>query len=112
MIVHAIEGDGGSIRSPTNCCLKRSFLLSLRGAKRRGNPPVRGEMFRIAPCVVGTAALFGGNRSLVPFIWGIATTSVRTGLAMTEFFQTTIYRTDGKNRECELTPGGNRGRIW
>ena len=40
---------------------------------------------------MGNAAIFGGNRYLVPFNRGIATTSVRTGLAMTAFFQTPIY---------------------
>ena len=32
---------------------------------------------------MGVTAIFGGNRYLVPFNGGIATTSVRTGLAMT-----------------------------
>ena len=32
---------------------------------------------------MGTPAIFGANRYLVPFNRGIATTSVRTGLAMT-----------------------------
>ena len=35
---------------------------------------------------MGNSAIFGGNRYLVPFNRGIATTSVRTGLAMTENF--------------------------
>ena len=34
----------------------------------------------------GNGHVFGGNRYLVPFIRGIATTSLRTGLAMTENF--------------------------
>ena len=41
--------------------------------------------------------IFGGNRYLIPFNRGIATTSVRTGLAMTGNLesarQTPIYRT-------------------
>ena len=35
---------------------------------------------------MGGPAIFGGNRYLVPFNGGIATTSVRTGLAMTALF--------------------------
>ena len=35
---------------------------------------------------MGNSAIFGGNRYLVPFNRGIATTSVRTGLAMTALF--------------------------
>ena len=54
---------------------------------------------------MGTSAIFGGNRYLVPFNRGIATTSVRTGLAMTGNLeparQTPI---------CRL-PRGAHGRI-
>ena len=39
----------------------------------RGNPPVSGEMFRKVPVKLGAAALFGGNRYLVPWDRGIAT---------------------------------------
>ncbi|MDY4489716.1 MAG: hypothetical protein SPE19_04220, partial [Candidatus Faecousia sp.] len=39
----------------------------------RGNPPVRGEMYRIVPERVEVAAIFGGNRYLAPFNRGIAT---------------------------------------
>ena len=42
-------------------------------------------MYRKVP-KMGVTAIFGGNRYLVPFNRGIATTSVRTGLAMTENF--------------------------
>ena len=35
---------------------------------------------------MGTPAIFGGNRYLIPFNRGIATTSMRTGLAMTALF--------------------------
>ena len=59
----------------------------------RGNPPVRGEMYRKLPRKMEIAAFLGGNRYLVPWGRGIATTSVRTGLAMTAFFQTPICRT-------------------
>ena len=51
---------------------------------------------------MGVAAIFGGNRYLVPFNGGIATTSVRTGLAMTAFFQTTIYRTARLSNQAAL----------
>ena len=44
-------------------------------------------MYRIVPERVELAAIFGGNRYLVPFNRGIATTSVRTGLAMTGNFE-------------------------
>ena len=64
--------------------------------------------------------VFGGIRHLIPFNRGIATTSVRTGLAMTAFFQTTIClysrilrsigipascarRNAGRGRECSDT---------
>ena len=58
-----------------------------------GNPPVRGEMCRKAPGKTGIVSVFGGNRYLVPWGRGIATTSVRTGLAMTAFSrQTPFYR--------------------
>ena len=62
------------------------------GRSGRGNPPDREEPYRKAPGRMGFAAIFGGNRYLVPFNRGIATTSVRTGLAMTAFFQTPICR--------------------
>ena len=39
----------------------------------RGNPPVRGKMCRKVPGRVGVAAIFSGNRYLVPFNRGIAT---------------------------------------
>ena len=42
-----------------------------------------GEMFRKLPRRLGFSAIFGSNRYLAPFNRGIATTSVRTGLAMT-----------------------------
>ena len=48
-----------------------------------GNPPVRGKMYRQLPYRAGNLAIFGGNRYLVPLNGGIATTSLRTGLAMT-----------------------------
>ena len=61
-----------------------------------GNPLDRGELFRKVPEKLGAAALFDGNRYLVPLNRGIATTSLRTGLAMTGNLeakrQTTICR--------------------
>ena len=73
--------------SPKNRRLKGIAVnfLSLRGAQRRGNPPVRSTMCRNAPCAVGAVALFGDNRSLLPFIRGIATS--HGFLAMTALFQ-------------------------
>ena len=58
-------------------------VIASQCAHWRGNPPVRGEMYRIVPESVEVATIFGGNRYLAPFYRGIATTSVRTGLAMT-----------------------------
>ena len=51
------------------------YMLSLRASalKWRGNPPVRGEMYRKAPGRMGVSAIFGGNRYLTPFNRGIAT---------------------------------------
>ena len=49
-------------------------------------------MYRKVPGRTGVSAAFGGNRHLVPFNRGIATTSLRTGLEMTALFrQTPIY---------------------
>ena len=45
-------------------------------------------MYRKAPGRMGIVAIFDGNRYLVPFNRGIATTSVRTGLAMTGNLET------------------------
>ena len=60
-------------------------------------PLLRGEMYRLAPKKWGVPAILGGNRYLVPLNGGIATTSVRTGLAMTgnreSARQTPIYLT-------------------
>ena len=60
-------------------------------------PLLRGEMYRKVHKKMGTPAIFGGNRYLAPFNRGIATTSLRTGLAMTGNLesarQTPIYRT-------------------
>ena len=69
-------------------------VIASQFANWRGNPSVRREMYRIVPERVGIATIFGGNRHLVPFNRGIATTSVRTGLAMTAFFQTSIFLPD------------------
>ncbi len=59
-------------------------------------------MYRQLPYRTGNTAIFGGNRYLVPFIGGIATTSVRTGLAMTgnreSARQTPICRMAEENR--------------
>ena len=65
-----------------------------------GNPPERGEMCRIVPGKVGVAAIFGGNRYLVPLDRGIATTSVRTGLAMTGNLEAKPANTNLSFRFC------------
>ena len=48
-------------------------------------PRIEGKCTEKHP-KMGTSAIFGGSRYLVPFNRGIATTSVRTGLAMTALF--------------------------
>ena len=47
---------------------------------------------------MGVPAIFGGNRYLVSFNRGIATTSVRTGLAMTALFRQTTIQVIGFNK--------------
>ena len=63
------------------------YLLSLRASAHTGVaiPRLDGECTDKRP-KTWVPAIFGGNRYLVPFNRGIATTSVRTGLAMTESF--------------------------
>ena len=51
-------------------------------------------MFRQLPRRLGFAAIFGGNRYLVPWNRGIATTSVRTGLAMTGNLKAKLLNTN------------------
>ena len=46
-------------------------------------PRLEGKCIDNCPTERENLAIFGGNRYLVPFNRGIATTSVRTGLAMT-----------------------------
>ena len=58
-----------------NCCLKKMLSLRASALKWRGNPPDRGEMYRKVPGRMGVAPIFGGNRNLVPFNRGIATTT-------------------------------------
>ena len=69
-------------------------MLSLRGAKRRGNPPVEWNQVTISTKKRNSthsswcfSAAFPSNR-------GIATTSVRTGLAMTDNLQRTLSNTN------------------
>ena len=62
---------------------RNNAVIASQCSHWRGNPPVRGEMYRQFPYRTGKHSDFGGNRYLVPFIRGIATTSLRTGLAMT-----------------------------
>ena len=60
-----------------NWCLSLSVKVSCHcetsAHTGRGNPPVSGEMYRLVPERVEVAAIFGGNRYLVPFNRGIAT---------------------------------------
>ena len=48
-------------------------------------PQLERKCIDNCPIERGTAVIYGGNRYLVPFNRGIATTSVRTGLAMTGY---------------------------
>ena len=48
-------------------------VIANQSADWCGNPPVRWEMYRIVPERVELAAIFGGNRYLIPFNRGIAT---------------------------------------
>ncbi|MDY4490546.1 MAG: hypothetical protein SPE19_08495, partial [Candidatus Faecousia sp.] len=61
-------------------------FLSLRTSPQTGVaiPQLEGKCIDNCPTERGNVAIFGGNRYLVPFNRGIATTSVRTGLAMTD----------------------------
>ena len=65
------------LRGQTNWCLSLRLQVSCHCETSpqtgRGNPPVRGEMYRKVPGRMGVAAIFGGNRHLVPFNRGIAT---------------------------------------
>ena len=76
-----------------------------------GNPPVRWKIYRQLPHRAGKLDIFGGNRYLVPWGRGIATTSVRTGLAMTAFFQTPIYPSESFSyRQYNRESPGNQPR--
>ena len=65
-------------------------VIASQFANWRGNPPVRGEMYRQAPEKMGIVTILGRNRYLVPFSRGIATTSLRTGLAIITCIHTAI----------------------
>ena len=60
-----------------NCCLllfdKDTCHCETSPQTGRGNPPVRGGMYRKVPRRMGVTAIFGGNRYLAPFNRGIAT---------------------------------------
>ena len=64
-------------------------LLSLRASAHTGVaiPRIEGKCTE-KHSKMGTSAIFGGSRYPVPFNRGIATTSLRTGLAMTGYFDT------------------------
>ena len=61
-------------------------FLSLRTSPQTGVaiPWLEEKCIDNCPTERGNVAISGGNRYLVPFNRGIATTSVRTGLAMTD----------------------------
>ena len=60
-------------RNPVNWCLCVLAVIASQRAGFSGNPPVREKMYRQLPYRSGNAAIFGGNRYLVPFNRGIAT---------------------------------------
>ena len=70
-----------------NWCLKVRIpdYLSLRTSAHTGVaiPRLEGKCTEKYPEEWDSPAIFGGNRYRVPWDWGIATTSLRTGLAMT-----------------------------
>ena len=72
--------------------LFEEYKLSLRASAHTGVaiPRLEGKCIDNNPAEQENIAFFGGNRYLIPWGRGIATTSVRTGLAMTAFFQTPI----------------------
>ena len=61
------------------------YMLSLRTSAHTGVaiPRLEGKCTEKYPEEWESPAIFGGNRYRVPWDWGIATTSLRTGLAMT-----------------------------
>ena len=67
------------------------YMLSLRASAHTGVaiPRLEGKCTEKYPEEWDSPAIFGGNRYLVPLNRGIATTSVRTGLAMTALFSNT-----------------------
>ena len=68
---------GGGRKRTGNCCLSLCLQVSCHcetsAHTGRGNPPDRGKMYRKVPERMGSPAIFGGNRYLVPFNRGIAT---------------------------------------
>ena len=64
------------------------YMLSLRASAHTGVaiPRLEGKCIDNCPTERENLAIFGENRYLVPLNGGIATTSVRTGLAMTALF--------------------------
>ena len=68
-------------------------VIASQCAHWRGNPPVRGEMYRQLPYRTGNTAISGGNRYLVPFIGGIATPVCALARNDRKNVQTPIFRT-------------------
>ena len=68
----------------------------------------------------GVVAFSGGNRSLVPFNGGIATTSLRTGLAMTGEFKRSVKHpfpnplnwAVRRGPDCQWNPGDFPEAGW
>ena len=77
-----------SLRDDSGKLVFVEYLLSLRASAPTGVaiPQFEGKCIDNCPTERENLAIFGGNRYLVPFNRGIATTSVRTGLAMTALF--------------------------
>ena len=87
-------------------------VIANQSADWCGNPPVSGEMYRIVPERMEVAAIFGGNRYLVPFNRGIATPvcalvrndSIFSNTNLFFRFHSTIPHAGCQETNCESFP--------
>ncbi|MDY4489942.1 MAG: hypothetical protein SPE19_05375, partial [Candidatus Faecousia sp.] len=76
-----------------------------------GNPPDRGEMYRIVPERVAFAAIFGGNRFLVPIDRGIATPVCALVRNDSIYFTNTNFRFALRGGYSHAVLSGKAGRT-